>query len=133
MTSSFASRLAHVRQLRKLTQSELATKVGMSSQAIWNYENRPDVASARSLAFVLGDALRVSPRWLATGIEDGTMPPAKCDEAVLQSIGCLEAFLASSRESTLLVEAALTLLRSTVPSRAQESMLRFTLEDEVAP
>lgn len=113
--TTFASRLAHARELRGLSLSELASAVKMSAQTIWNYENRPDGASARTLAFTLGDALQVSPRWLATGVEDGVVQakaPDKNADAISQSIGCLEAFLASPRDSTVLVEAALSILKA---------------------
>lgn len=124
MDSTFASRLALARELRKMTQSELAAAVKMSTQAIWNYENRPDSASTRILAFTLADALQISPRWLATGVEDGIVGASAVEagareastgsDAIMQSIGCLEAFLASPRDSAVLVEAALSLLKSTL-------------------
>jgi len=62
---TFSDRLRHARQLRGLTQSELARSCGLSQGAISNYESASRKTAKE--VFRLADILQVSAAWLATG------------------------------------------------------------------
>lgn len=63
---TFANRLRYARELRCLTQAELARAAKVSQSAIANYENGTR-KSAKNI-FKLAGALQLSPRWLAEGV-----------------------------------------------------------------
>lgn len=63
---AFGKRLKQARELRNVSQTELAQNIqGLSQQAIANAENRD--SDSNKFLFHIADALRVDPRWLATG------------------------------------------------------------------
>lgn len=64
---TFAERCKHARELASLSLAKVADRIGVSTQAVWNYENRPDGGVSVELLFPLADALGVEARWLATG------------------------------------------------------------------
>jgi len=69
--NKFAERLRHARNLRNLTQAEVAAACGLSQGAIANYESGSRAAPKD--IFGLADALRVSAFWLLHG--KGDMEP----------------------------------------------------------
>lgn len=69
--NTFAERCKHARELANLSLAKVAERTGVSTQAVWNYENRPEGSVSVDLLFPLADALGVEARWLATG--DGVM------------------------------------------------------------
>jgi len=68
---TFAARFKQAREHSGLSLAKIAERIGVSTQAAWNYENRPDGSVATELLFPLADALGVEARWLVTG--DGVM------------------------------------------------------------
>jgi transcriptional regulator with XRE-family HTH domain len=66
-------RLAEARRRVGLSQSQLATRVGLTSQTISLYERGRIVPSAE-MSLRIGDELGVSVRWLVTG--EGSLLPA---------------------------------------------------------
>ncbi len=68
---TFSDRFKRARERSGLSQVKLAEQIGVSTQAVWNYENRPDGGVAVDLLFPIADLLNVEARWLATG--DGVM------------------------------------------------------------
>jgi transcriptional regulator with XRE-family HTH domain len=67
---TFAERFKHARQKAGLSLSKIADSLGVSPQAVWNYENRADGGLAADRLFPLADVLDVNARWLATGQGD---------------------------------------------------------------
>jgi transcriptional regulator with XRE-family HTH domain len=67
---TFAERFKDARQKVGLSLAKIADSIGVSPQATWNYENRPDGGVAADLLFPLADDLVVNARWLATGDGD---------------------------------------------------------------
>jgi transcriptional regulator with XRE-family HTH domain len=65
---SVGARIRDEREARKMSQSQLAKQVGLSSAAIWNWETRGRVPRPRVLARV-AEALSVSEQYLAEGRE----------------------------------------------------------------
>jgi transcriptional regulator with XRE-family HTH domain len=65
--NTFAERFKHARELARLSLAKVAERIGVSPQAAWNYENRPDGSVSIELLYPLADALGVEARWLATG------------------------------------------------------------------
>lgn len=63
--NKFSHRLRHARQLRNLTQSELAQAAGLTQGAIANYEGESRQSS--KAIFKLASALRVHAEWLSQG------------------------------------------------------------------
>lgn len=111
---TFAKRLVWAREQRGLNKSQLSALLGMSTQAIWNYENRPNGGGSSETIFKLADALGVSPRWLAIGegladAPDKVLPPP---ELANQALACLEAYSKATHILPPLVEAAITLLKA---------------------
>lgn len=68
---TFADRFRQAREHSGLTLARIAERIGISTQAVWNYENRPDGSVSVEVLFPLADVLGVDARWLATG--DGVM------------------------------------------------------------
>lgn len=64
--NSFAERLRRARDIRQLTQAELARATGISQSAIANYENGNRKTTKH--IFRLAHVLQVAPVWLADGI-----------------------------------------------------------------
>ena len=62
---TFGARLRYARELRKLTQKQLAQASGLSQGAIGNYEN--DSRRNPKNVFRIAEALKVQPAWLAMG------------------------------------------------------------------
>ena len=62
---TFGDRLRYARDLRQLTQKELARACGLSQGAIGNYET--DSRRNPKNVFRLAEALKVEPAWLAMG------------------------------------------------------------------
>lgn len=62
---TFADRIRHARQLRQLSQQELARASGLAQSTISSYENQSRASTTRLMA--LAEALQVNPRWLDTG------------------------------------------------------------------
>lgn len=113
--TGFRERFKQARERAKLSAVQLAKAIEVTSQAIWNYENRPGGISSDKL-FRVADALGVSARWLATGVEDGIVgdaPPIdpSMHPAICQALACLEASLAQENHSRDLVKAALSILK----------------------
>ncbi|MGX9221880.1 helix-turn-helix domain-containing protein (plasmid) [Massilia varians] len=73
--NTFAERFKHARELANLSFAKVAERIDVSTQAVWNYENRPDGSVSVDLLFPLADALGVEARWLATG--EGPMSPGE--------------------------------------------------------
>lgn len=71
--NTFAERFKHARQKIDLSLSKIAEMIGVTPQATWNYENRPDGSVSSEQLFPLADALGVSARWLATGIGEESL------------------------------------------------------------
>jgi len=69
--NTFAKRFKLAREHAGLSLAKVSERIGVSTQAAWNYENRPDGSVSVDLLFPLADALGVEARWLATG--DGEM------------------------------------------------------------
>ena len=66
---TFGKRLAYIRKKRKMSQDDLAEKVGISRQILHKYE--ADISDPRLFVFVcLADALGVSLEYLARGGDD---------------------------------------------------------------
>jgi len=65
--TTFAERCKYAREKSSLSLVKVAESIGVSTQAVWNYENRPDGGVAIELLFPLADTLGVEARWLATG------------------------------------------------------------------
>ncbi|WP_353173173.1 helix-turn-helix domain-containing protein [Paracandidimonas soli] len=63
---NFANRLRYAREMRGLTQTELAKASGISQSAIANYENGTR-KTAKNI-FKLAKALQLNPLWLAEGV-----------------------------------------------------------------
>ncbi len=74
----FGERLREARVLRKLSQGELADKVGLTQSAISALESGASKKASADNLFVIADALRVSARWLATGL--GNMDASAPDQ-----------------------------------------------------
>lgn len=75
--NSFSERFKQARERSGLSLAKIAERVGVSTQAVWNYENRPDGSVSTELLFPVADALGVDARWLATGhglMIDGDAP-----------------------------------------------------------
>lgn len=72
--------------------AKIAEHIGVSTQAVWNYENRPDGGVSCEVLFPLADVLAVEPRWLATG--DGVMFDSETASAEAQRIENLAKSLA---------------------------------------
>jgi transcriptional regulator with XRE-family HTH domain len=74
--NSFAERFKRARDYSGLSLAQVADCIGVSTQAVWNYENRAEGSIALDLLFPLADALNVEARWLATGegpmVDNGT-------------------------------------------------------------
>ena len=73
---SIGSRIERVREERGITRSELATKVGVTPAAVWNWEEqgtRPRQAALRAVARVLG----ISEAELLTG--DSSAPAVRTE------------------------------------------------------
>jgi transcriptional regulator with XRE-family HTH domain len=62
---TIGQRIRHARQLRQLTQAQLARACGLSQGAIGNYES--DSRRSPKNILRIADALRVEPAWLAMG------------------------------------------------------------------
>lgn len=91
---TFAERFKHAREHSGLSQAKVAEAIGVSTQAVWNYENRPEGSVSLELLFPLADTLNVNARWLATG--DGLMVDAETSsldalrvEKVARALGLL--------------------------------------------
>ena len=69
--TTFAERFKRAREHSGLSQAKVAERIGVSTQPVWNYENRPDGNVSVDILFPLADVLGVEARWLATG--DGVM------------------------------------------------------------
>lgn len=78
---AFGERLRAAMDKKSLTNSELASKSGVSRQLISEYANGLKVAGADNL-FSLADALEVYPRWLIRG-EGEMAPPANSDDSMV--------------------------------------------------
>ena len=116
----FGNRLKEARTRARMSQAAVGGAINVSTQSIWNYENRGDWMSAKN-AFIVADLLDVSARWLVTGVEDGSRPPppaimGEANPRIRQSAACLQAFLAQDQPSTELVQAALTILLGAMPA-----------------
>lgn len=72
--NTFATRLRYARNLRGLTQKELARASGLSQGAIGNYET--DSRRSPKDVFRLAEALDVAPAWLAMGTGPMEVQPA---------------------------------------------------------
>jgi transcriptional regulator with XRE-family HTH domain len=66
--NTFSERVKHAKLKSMLSATDLSALIGVTPQAIWNYENRAEGGIGSDLLFPLADALGVSARWLATGI-----------------------------------------------------------------
>ena len=95
---TFADRFRHARQRSGLTLVKIAKHIGVSTQAVWNYENRPDGGFSVEVLFPLADLLALEPRWLATG--DGVMFDNETSSAVI-SRGDLSASRRTALDSSL--------------------------------
>lgn len=71
---TFGARLRYARELRQLTQKELAQASGLSQGAIGNYEN--DSRRSPKNVFRIAEALDVEPAWLAMGTEPMETTPS---------------------------------------------------------
>jgi len=63
---TFSERLRYARELRQISQKQLAKAVNLSQGAISNYETRVRESSRETLRLAM--ALQVSPLWLGEGI-----------------------------------------------------------------
>jgi SOS-response transcriptional repressor LexA len=66
---SLAQRLKQSREKAQISQRELAKRSGLSQQLISKLEN--GLVESTTEVFRLAEALRVEPRWLATGLTEG--------------------------------------------------------------
>lgn len=66
---SKSTRILRQRKALKLSQSELASKVGVSRVAIGNWESDPDVEIGGEKLLNLADALGISPHYIVFGKE----------------------------------------------------------------
>lgn len=66
--TTFGQRLRTARKAAGLTLEALARKVGTTRSALAQYENGRLVECKASMLFPICDTLKVSPRWLGTGI-----------------------------------------------------------------
>lgn len=64
--TSLKQRLQEARTAAGLTKVQAANALSLSSQQMWNMENRDEDISATKL-FLIADLYQVSARWLATG------------------------------------------------------------------
>jgi transcriptional regulator with XRE-family HTH domain len=81
---TFADRFRHARQRSGLSLAKIAEHISVSTQAVWNYENRPDGSVSVEVLFPLADVLAVEPRWLATG--HGVMFDSETSSAEAQRV-----------------------------------------------
>lgn len=65
--ADFGTRLRASRKMAGLTMRQLAAKAGCTSSLIGQYETGRLEECRAEMLFKLSDALRVTPRWLATG------------------------------------------------------------------
>lgn len=113
--SSFRDRLSLAMKAASISPPELASRLGVTPQAIYKYENT-DALPASDNLFRIADVLGVSARWLISGVDDGLAvpPPQKADEnpAWAQSLSCLLAYQAGGFSDPNLVTAAIALLQT---------------------
>jgi transcriptional regulator with XRE-family HTH domain len=118
---TFSDRLKHARQMRGLTQSELARACGLSQGAISNYESASRKTAKE--VFRLADILQVSAAWLATGTGPMEQEPPSCAYVLSeppQSLGYSWPFPRISPSDLLgLGPAERTLIEDTVLSLMQ--------------
>lgn len=69
---TFSERLRYARELRQLSQKQLAKAAHLSQGAISNYETRVRESSREVLRLAM--ALQVSPLWLQEGIDPMDLP-----------------------------------------------------------
>lgn len=112
--SSFRERLALAMKTASISPPELASRLGVTPQAIYKYEHT-DALPASDNLFRLADELRVSARWLITGIDDGLAAAPREDAeknpAWAQALSCLLAYQAGGFSDQNLVTAAIALLQ----------------------
>lgn len=72
---NFSVRCKTAREASGLSQTDVAEAIGISPQAVYNYENRPNSTPAIDKLFPLADKLGVSARWLLLGEDDGLASP----------------------------------------------------------
>jgi transcriptional regulator with XRE-family HTH domain len=78
---SVGTRIHDQREARKMSQSELAKRVGLTSAAIWNWETKGRGPRPQALAKV-AKALNVSAEYLAEGREDADLSRSKTAKAL---------------------------------------------------
>lgn len=66
--TTFGSRLRTARKAAGLTLEQLAKKAGCTKSLLAQYENGRVAECRMALLFGICDALKVSPRWMATGV-----------------------------------------------------------------
>ena len=66
-----AERIKEVREFRRLTASELARRVGVSSTAVWNWEKN-SVTPRHPVVEAIANALGVTPEFILTGNNENT-------------------------------------------------------------
>lgn len=64
---TFAERLKYARQRAKMSQEELARRVGISKASVSKCEMGLTSDVYMSTLFKMADAVQIDPRWLATG------------------------------------------------------------------
>ena len=65
--STFAARLRISRKSAGLTLEQLGNRAGCTKSLLAQYENGRVAECRMALLFAIADALKISPRWLATG------------------------------------------------------------------
>lgn len=97
--STFAERFKLARERVGLPLAKVAERIRVSTQAAWNYENRPDGSVSVDLLFPLADALGVEARWLAMG--DGVMVTGDRPSAEQRRVEKLARGLAALKDDRL--------------------------------
>ena len=107
MSENFASRLQSARQLRGLSQSELAAKSGLQPSAVSHFENGRRAPSFDNLK-ALSNALDVTTDYLLGRVDSPTLTGATRDELFrhaenmstsdLDTLTCFAAMLALKSE-----------------------------------
>lgn len=81
---SSGARIAHAREQRRLTQAELAQRMGVHYMTISKWE-RGDQVPKRPGFLALGEVLGVSASWLETGVGSGIAEHLSSDTPLLAS------------------------------------------------
>ncbi|HEX2332987.1 MAG TPA: helix-turn-helix domain-containing protein [Burkholderiales bacterium] len=87
--NTLAKRIASRQKELGLTTKDIATLVGVSVQAVGQWESGGTENLKHEHLFALADVLNVSPKWLALGV--GPMGELRAEDAFARALDCREA------------------------------------------